>query len=614
MNYLFWLLGFSAIVAGFEALWPARQQKQLRTWLWSDVLHVLFNGHLLGLMLYGVAFYHVLPVFDGFLAEHGWTGAVYRNMVGSWGLVTQSLVALVVLDLVQWLVHNTLHRSSFLWNIHQVHHSVEDGEMDWIVSFRFSWLEPVYYKAVMYLPAIWFGFAPEALFFHAVFGTLIGHLNHANLTWDYGPLRYVLNSPRMHLYHHDFEAPRQGQNFGIILSCWDWMFGTAHLPAVPPKKIGFPGVEKLPNDFFGHLVWPLSLWVPTFRLRTGRATSLVASVAGLGVLGMLSAASAPPTVDTPMFGEQVASSQPVAAAGNAPVQHATTSAQAQAAIARFGNTARAEGWAQPESAVDARELAEALGDPRLVILDVRTPDRFAQGHIPSAQLITRGDYSGGPIPGVSLDRAVLQEVLRTRGVSQDSEIVIMGDGGPEPYRLWWTLEQVAGVKARVLNGGLAAWKNLGERLAEGEGLAVDAGDVIAPGGPGRNLMWADLEPMMKDSPQLLDTRKKSEFDGQETHHKAARAGHISSARHLVWTEVLELVDEVPFLKSPAAIQATVAGAGIDLSQPIVTYCQSGTRSSATYYALLQAGIDESLLWNYDGSWAEYSRLDSGSGS
>ena len=91
--------------------------------------------------------------------------------------------------------------------------------MDWIVSFRFSWLEPVIYTMILYFPAIWFGFAPEALFFHAIFGTLIGHLNLANLNWDYSPLRYILNSPRMHLYHHAYDAPSPGQNFGIGFSC-----------------------------------------------------------------------------------------------------------------------------------------------------------------------------------------------------------------------------------------------------------------------------------------------------------------------------------------------------------------------------------------------------------
>ena len=47
--------------------------------------------------------------------------------------------------------------------------------------------------------------------------------------------------------------------------------------------------------------------------------------------------------------------------------------------------------------------------------------------------------------------------------------------------------------------------------------------------------------------------------------------------------------------------------GIIWDQPLVTYCQSGTRSAAVYFALIQAGFKTEKLWNYDGSWAEYSR-------
>ena len=74
-------------------------------------------------------------------------------------------------DFIQWCVHNMLHRVPLFWEFHKAHHSVKDGEMDWIVSFRFSWLEVIVYKSVLYLPMVFFGFRWEALMFHAIFGT-----------------------------------------------------------------------------------------------------------------------------------------------------------------------------------------------------------------------------------------------------------------------------------------------------------------------------------------------------------------------------------------------------------------------------------------------------------
>jgi sterol desaturase/sphingolipid hydroxylase (fatty acid hydroxylase superfamily) len=288
MSYLAWLAVISVFVAALEWRWPARDQPTLRTWSWSDGVHLAFNGHILGAWLYAISYQHVVPVLDGFLASQGWTHILYRDAAAGWPLGLQIVAALVVIDFVQWCVHNMLHRVSWLWPIHQVHHSVKDGEMDWIVAFRFSWLEPVIYKLITYTPLVWFGFAPEAVFTHAVFGTLIGHLNHANLAWDYGPLKYVLNSPKMHLHHHAWDAPGHGQNFGIVFSCWDWIFGTAHLPDTPPARIGFPGVEKVPQDFLGHVTWPLGLLVPRLQ-----RTQLLTSGVGAAMLVLLYVAAQP---------------------------------------------------------------------------------------------------------------------------------------------------------------------------------------------------------------------------------------------------------------------------------------------------------------------------------
>src|SRR5207253_2798161 len=140
--------------------------------------------------------------------------------------------------------------------LHKIHHTVVDGEMDFIVSFRFHWLELVVYRSLLYLPLAFFGFSPVAALVHAIFGTLIGHLNHANL--DFGPRwwRWLLNSPRMHIWHHDHAASgRATRNYGIIFSVWDWLFGTASMPGHPPERLGFAGCEALPRDFLAQQAW-----------------------------------------------------------------------------------------------------------------------------------------------------------------------------------------------------------------------------------------------------------------------------------------------------------------------------------------------------------------------
>ena len=258
MSYAAWLVLVSAVVAVLERLAPARPtQRTLRRSLPWDLVYLVFNGHFPGVLL-ALAFAHTAgPILD----QMGASELLNRSWVSGWPLALQAAVAILILDFIQWNVHRLLHAVPAFWRFHQVHHSVVNGEMDWIVSFRFHWMEAVIYKVVQYVPLALLGFSGDALMIHAVLGTLVGHLNHANLDWGHGPWRYILNSPRMHLWHHDADAVK-ARNFGIILSCWDWLFGTAFLPDHPPARLGFSGVEVLPPDFVRRSLWPLRFGAP----------------------------------------------------------------------------------------------------------------------------------------------------------------------------------------------------------------------------------------------------------------------------------------------------------------------------------------------------------------
>jgi len=603
-----------AVMSGFvmllERLFPWRpQQKQLRPKLWSDLIHLVFNAHFLGLLLAGLASTWVLPGVDRWLAAEGLTDAVYRNAAVDWPLWAQIVVALVAVDFIQWCVHNTLHRVPLFWEFHKAHHSVKDGEMDWIVSFRFSWLEVIIYKSVLYLPLVFFGFRWEALMFHAIFGTFIGHLNHSNLDLGHGWWRYILNSPRMHLWHHNYDGDaRTTVNFGIIFSCWDWIFGTAKMPEDPPPHIGFAGVETFPDNFFSQEIWPLQKFFPNVR------SVAVWTVIGAVVMGTAWYFSKPRARGpaTPMLGEVAAASQ---ASGVFPPSDAYSAspAAAEVAMVEFGKEAVSQGYRHPETMVSVKELARALGSPTLVLLDVRPEARFALGHIPGARRLYRSDYSSSEeVPGMSRPRPELRQLLRGLGVKDNSTVVLYGDGGPEPYRLWWTLQSMAGFETRVLDGGLQSWKAAGHQVAGGDGIGVEAGDVRTDGAPMLAAEhWADVGRFIEKHPgtRLLDTRSEVEFSGQEKHPKASRAGHIPGATHLDWGEVLRSKEEDHRLRSPSELRALFLEHDIDVHTPVVTYCQSGTRSAAVYYALYQLGFDPDASLNYDGSWAEYSRLD-----
>lgn len=257
MTYWVWLAGISAAFAALERALPERPaQRALRPQLANDLFYLVFNGHVWAVLTSGLAASVALGT-RAVLADLSLLPE--RGLLDGRPFLVQALVWLVAKDLVEWCVHVTLHRVPFLWQLHKVHHSVQ--RMDWIANFRFHWTEHVVYGALKYVPlACWLGGDAAPLFAVAVFSTAWGHFNHANLRVELGPLGYVFNSPRMHLWHHD--ASDEGgasKNYGIVLSLWDWLFGTAYWPRDrAPRRIGYAGDGEMPRGVPGQLLFPLA--------------------------------------------------------------------------------------------------------------------------------------------------------------------------------------------------------------------------------------------------------------------------------------------------------------------------------------------------------------------
>jgi len=174
--------------------------------------------------------------------------------ISGWGSAIQLLVFFVVLDFVQWLTHLSLHRYSFLWRFHKVHHSVK--QMGFASHLRYHWMENILYKPLKTFGVmILGGFEPQQAFIVHFITIAIGHFNHANIKITWGPLKYVFNNPVMHLYHHASEVPkgRRGVNYAISLSLWDYLFKTNHIPEDSGNvALGFKGDDTFPKDFIGQ--------------------------------------------------------------------------------------------------------------------------------------------------------------------------------------------------------------------------------------------------------------------------------------------------------------------------------------------------------------------------
>ena len=259
-NYFYGLIFISILVFVLELLFPWRKnQAVLRKDFWLDLFYMFFNFFLLNLIVLIALSNVTAQLFNDFLAMFQLQLASIQLIdISKYPKAISLLLFFVVSDFIQWNTHRMLHRVSFLWNFHKVHHSVK--EMGFAAHLRYHWMEPIVYKSMLYIPmALIGGFSVQDVFIVHFFAITIGHLNHANLGWDYGIFKYIFNNPKMHIWHHSKVLPsKYGMNFGLTLSLWDYIFKTNYIPnSGRDIVLGFENDEYFPKKFVNQEIYPL---------------------------------------------------------------------------------------------------------------------------------------------------------------------------------------------------------------------------------------------------------------------------------------------------------------------------------------------------------------------
>ncbi len=254
INYFWGLTIISLLIWTIEISFPWRKTQSIfRKDFWLDAFYMYFNFFVFTIVING--FY---KVFELLFSKIGISlqslTIIDISDLPIWG---QLIIFFIVLDFVQWFTHVLLHKYHFLWRFHKIHHSVK--EMGFAAHLRYHWMENVFYKPLKTIGVmILGGFEPEQAYIVHFFAITIGHLNHANIKITWGPLKYILNNPVMHLYHHSYTLPKEryGVNFGISLSLWDYLFKTSYIPESSGKiELGFPGDEHIPKSFIRQIIY-----------------------------------------------------------------------------------------------------------------------------------------------------------------------------------------------------------------------------------------------------------------------------------------------------------------------------------------------------------------------
>jgi sterol desaturase/sphingolipid hydroxylase (fatty acid hydroxylase superfamily) len=165
----------------------------------------------------------------------------------------QAAIIVVLGDFIGYWMHRAFHRGR-LWPFHAVHHGVR--ELTWFSAVRVHPVNDALTRMAQAIPFVALGFSPAVVGVYLPFLTLHALLLHANVRWNFGPLRHVFSSPTFHRWHHSDDPRARDKNFAGLLPVWDWCFGTLYLPrGERPASFGLQG-QVVPAGWLTQMAWP----------------------------------------------------------------------------------------------------------------------------------------------------------------------------------------------------------------------------------------------------------------------------------------------------------------------------------------------------------------------
>ena len=263
-----------------------------------------------------------------------------------------------------------------------------------------------------------------------------------------------------------------------------------------------------------------------------------------------------------------------------------------------------KGFANERLLVTPKELSDMIGGAgakRPLILDLRPPDAYTDGHLPGAIHLDLWGVSlidTDPAP-LNAFMWMIEHLLSVHGVQASTPVVVYDDqSGMRAARAFWFLEYFGHPSVRLLDGGFRAWTAAGHEVTrdaapppKSDWTGSRQGHVLATYRDVRNALG-------RNDKVILDTRSEEEYSGATV--RARRGGAVPGSVHIEWTRNLTASGE---FKNAHELRRMYEDAGVTPEREIITYCQGGYRAAHSYLALRLLGYARVRM--YIGSWKEW---------
>lgn len=261
-------------------------------------------------------------------------------------------------------------------------------------------------------------------------------------------------------------------------------------------------------------------------------------------------------------------------------------------------------------------LAKNLGAEGLVIIDVRTDDNYAVGHLPGAVSLPYDEWEPNNeklecnlMPTAEAFTGYLQKL----GVNASSHIVIYDHGNTisdatKGASACWIMDAMGHKNVSYLDGGFTKWTFEG-RIIDNKEPKPAPGNFVAKLDPSKVTDLQEIASSLKSGGTIfLDVRGSDQHFGFAKRGDVERYGHIPGS--LSWPADFMTnagINRAPaVLKSKDDLTTMAKGVGLpsDKDSTIIVYCNSSQYAGMGYF-VLQKILGYKNVSVFDGSMLEY---------
>ena len=252
---------------------------------------------------------------------------------------------------------------------------------------------------------------------------------------------------------------------------------------------------------------------------------------------------------------------------------------------------------EPSLILGAQELSGYIGKDGVVIVDTRSADEYAAGHVQGAVNIPTEDIViNVPVKNMLTSQKKIEKVMGSNGISNSTTVIAYDSNKMGASRLLWTLFMYGHRDVKVVDGGFNALSACNLTLSTESVSPQEA--VFTAREPASNWLATQEEVLAQvnapdDNRILLDVRSMEEY---------YEVGKVPTSVMMDYNTNFFSGDQT--FKTTDITKINYMEEGIFPENEIILYCQTSLRAAPVFVQLYEAGYRNIRI--YDGAYLEWS--------